>query len=146
MRWLDAITDSTDMTLSKLQEMVKDRGGWHAAVYEVANHLIQHSLDPPKHCPQYTHRTTKWSPTWKSSGINTERKEVPANPLCSTSVLILPTSVGRFIRANHLPKADFPTALGNSRKLAKFSRTCIKVQHQLMPITASFPENVVCTD
>jgi len=162
MRWLDAITDSTDMTLSKLQEMVKDRGGWHAAVYEVAKswtqlsnwkitmtwwtHLIQHSLDPPKHCPQYTHRTTKWSPTWKSSGINTQRKEVPANPLCSTSVLILPTSVGRFIRANHLPKADFPTALGNSRKLAKFSRTCIKVQHQLMPITASFPENVVCTD
>ena len=44
MKWLDGITDSMDTSLSKLREIVKDRGAWHAAVHGVAKSQIRHDL------------------------------------------------------------------------------------------------------
>ena len=41
MRWLDGIMDSMDMSLSKLQQIVKDREAWHAAVHGFTKTLTQ---------------------------------------------------------------------------------------------------------
>ena len=40
VRWLDDVTDSVNMNLSKLREIVKDREAWHAAVYRVAKNRM----------------------------------------------------------------------------------------------------------
>ena len=79
MRWLDGITDSTDMSLSKLQEMVKDREGCFAAVHRAAEsdmtELLNNSIPSPRITPAFQQHSRKRKtllpgPLQKSSNRN----------------------------------------------------------------------------
>ena len=95
IRWLDSVTDSMSMNLSKLPEIVKDRGAWHAAVHGVtksptrlsnwttttytipaSDHLnnLLHSFFPPPHL--FPSRSPLPNPQYKSLSLCNEKGPV----------------------------------------------------------------------
>ena len=80
MRWLDGITNSMDMSLSKLQEMVKDREAWRAAVHGV--HTVRHDWVTEQQQTAELKRTNFWSIlSTFSTFITFSRFGVPAQSL-----------------------------------------------------------------
>ena len=95
--WLGSITDSTDMSLSKLQEMVKDGGAWRAAVHGVAKPQTEQQRETTRILGmqdelniKFLHREAKGRKMSEVTPDNDTVSSLHTNEFCSNSVFVNP--------------------------------------------------------
>ena len=88
MSWFDRVTDSMDMNLRKLQEMVKDRGAWRAAVHEVTKSQTRLS-NGTAHLPMSHDLFLRFPPT-ETSAAQRQGSWEPGKPSASCGMGLSP--------------------------------------------------------
>ena len=104
MRWLDGITDSMDMSLSELRELVMDREAWHAVIYGVAKSRTRLS-------------------NWTAQPVSTQARHCPAPLTNHADHLPLWHNILAFL-ITFLPILPFPGSLENSYLAIKTHIKC----------------------